>query len=45
MAKYADGLIAFWDGESKGTKNMIQLAKYNQLETRIILFKNEILTI
>lgn len=24
MADYADGLIAFWDGESKGTKNMIE---------------------
>jgi hypothetical protein len=23
MAVYADGLIAFWNGESKGTKNMI----------------------
>ncbi|AQS95170.1 hypothetical protein BXQ17_14265 [Polaribacter sp. BM10] len=45
MAIYADALIAFWDGESKGTKNMIQLAKYNELETRIILFENEILTI
>jgi hypothetical protein len=23
MAEYSDMLIAFWDGESKGTKNMI----------------------
>lgn len=23
MALYADALIAFWDGESRGTKNMI----------------------
>jgi hypothetical protein len=23
MAKYADGLIAIWDGQSRGTKNMI----------------------
>lgn len=23
MAKYADGLIAFWDGTSPGTRNMI----------------------
>lgn len=30
MSKYADGLIAFWDGKSKGTKNMIELmAKKN----------------
>ena len=24
MAEYADGLIAIWDGSSKGTKNMIR---------------------
>ena len=24
MATYADGLIAFWDGKSRGTKNMIE---------------------
>jgi hypothetical protein len=27
MAQYADVLVAFWDGESKGTKNMIQTMK------------------
>lgn len=27
MAEYADVLIAFWDGLSKGTKHMIDLAK------------------
>jgi glycerophosphoryl diester phosphodiesterase len=27
MAEYADALIAVWDGESKGTKNMIQTAE------------------
>lgn len=26
MAEYADALIAVWDGESRGTKNMIELA-------------------
>ncbi len=31
MAKYADGVIAFWDGKSRGTKNMIDVArKYNK---------------
>ena len=25
MAKYADALMAFWDGESPGTRNMISL--------------------
>lgn len=26
MAEYADGLVAFWDKKSKGTKNMIDTA-------------------
>lgn len=26
MAKYADALIAIWDGKSKGTKHMIDIA-------------------
>ena len=36
MAEYADALIAFWDGESKGTKHMIDLAKKNGLKVRIV---------
>ena len=31
MADYADGLIALWDGESRGTKNMIETASKNGL--------------
>ena len=27
MANYANTLVAFWDGKSRGTKNMIDLAK------------------
>lgn len=27
MSKYAEALIAFWDGKSKGTGHMIALAK------------------
>jgi hypothetical protein len=27
MAKEADALIAFWDGESRGTRNMIELMR------------------
>ena len=38
MAKYADYLIAFWDGKSKGTKHMIDIATANKLGTRIIKF-------
>ena len=38
MAIFADALIAFWDGKSRGTKNMIQLAKQNGLLLKVILF-------
>lgn len=38
MAKYSDLLIAFWDGKSKGTKHMIDLAKKGGLIVEIILF-------
>lgn len=44
MAKYAmeDGnygvLIAFWDGKSKGTKHMIDLAEKNGLDVHIVRF-------
>lgn len=35
MAKNADALVAFWDGQSRGTKHMIDLAcKYN-LKVRV----------
>jgi len=27
MAQYADGLIAIWDGKSRGTKSMIDIAR------------------
>jgi hypothetical protein len=35
MAKYADALIAIWDGESRGTKNMIELAMKEHLQTYV----------
>jgi hypothetical protein len=35
MAKYADALIAIWDGFSRGTKNMIDLARKYKLQTYI----------
>ena len=38
MAEYATHLIAIWDGKSKGTKNMIDLAKEYNLKTRVINF-------
>lgn len=39
MAEYATHLIALWDGQSKGTKSMIDLAKQYGLKVRIINFK------
>lgn len=38
MAEYANMLICFWDGQSKGTQHMINLAQQNGLETHIIRF-------
>ena len=36
MAEYSDALIAFWDGESKGTKHMIDLAQTKGLKIHVI---------
>lgn len=38
MAEYADALIAFWDGKSRGTKHMIDLAKRENLKVQISYF-------
>lgn len=35
MAEYADALIAVWDGESKGTQNMIKLARNKGLRVLV----------
>lgn len=35
MATYGNVLIAFWDGKSRGTKHMIDLAKSNFLTVRV----------
>lgn len=40
MAKYADGLIAFYDGKSAGTGNMIKTAKENNLKIKIVNISN-----
>lgn len=37
MADYADTLIAFWDGVSRGTEGMIDVAKKRGLEVFVIL--------
>lgn len=38
MAKFADAVICFWDGESRGTKHMIDLAKQYKLKLKIIRY-------
>lgn len=38
MAKNADALVAFWDGQSRGTKHMIETAKQHGLEVRVIRY-------
>lgn len=37
MAKYADALLAVWDGKSKGTENMIDLANKYKLSKYILV--------
>ena len=41
MAMHADALVAFWDGRSKGTEHMIDLAYEYKLPVRIVRFKKE----
>lgn len=36
MAEVADALIAFWDGQSRGTANMINLAKTHNLKVAVV---------
>jgi len=38
MADYADALIAFWDGKSKGTQHMINIAQSKGLKVRVISY-------
>ena len=41
MAEYSDMLIAFWDGKSTGTKNMIAQAKDLGLQVLVINYNNK----
>ncbi len=38
MAKQAEALIAFWDGESRGTKHMIETARKRGLAVRVVRY-------
>jgi len=36
MGDYADGLLAFWDGNSRGTQHMINYSKEKQLDVIVV---------
>jgi hypothetical protein len=38
MAKNADALIAFWDGESRGTQHMIDYAHERGLRVKVVMY-------
>ena len=38
MAKFSNALIAIWDGKSRGTKHMIDIADQYQLRKRILIY-------
>lgn len=38
MANYADALVAFWDGQSRGTQHMINIARQHGLNVRVVLY-------
>lgn len=38
MASAANALIAFWDGKSRGTKNMIESAKNHNLKVVVVRY-------
>jgi hypothetical protein len=38
MAQYADSCICFWDGQSKGTGHMIELAKKAGLKVKVVKY-------
>ena len=43
MAENADALVAFWDGKSRGTRHIIDIAIDHGLQVRIIRYKTELL--
>ena len=38
MAEYATHAVVFWDGKSKGSEHMINLAKEQELNLRVVRF-------
>lgn len=42
MAEYAEALLAFWDGKSKGTKHMIDIALEKGLLVKVVRYENSL---
>ena len=42
MAEYADYLITFWDGESRGARNMIETMKKLGKHGEVIRYDNNL---
>ncbi len=38
MAEYADACVCFWNGKSKGTADMIRVARLYKLQVRVIKY-------
>lgn len=41
MADFADGLLAFWDGQSRGTKHMINTMRRLNKPVRVIKYRSD----
>lgn len=41
MAEYADALVAFWNGSSRGTKHMIDIAQSHKLRIRVVYYDED----
>lgn len=39
MRDNADAVVVFWDGKSRGSKNMIDISKKKGLPTRVIMYE------
>ena len=42
MAQYADYLVAFWDGKSKGTKDMIAFMNFICKHGKVVLYEKKL---
>ena len=38
MGQFADGLLAFWDGQSRGTKHMIDYMRFLNKEVKVVSY-------